>query len=313
MIKAVVFDLDGTLLDTIPDITGALDRALASQGLPTHTVEACKTFIGGGIREAVRKAVPAGTPEPVQEAVLAFYKEDYRRRCTEGTECYPGVRELLAGLAAAGLPAAVLSNKTEATAQHIIRTYFPGAAFRSVHGRAEGRPLKPDPGAAAPVLEELGLPPEEIAYVGDSGTDIAFDTPRGGSIEGSIDSTGMTTAGATYADMELSRRDIRDMGGSVAMLSGSYEVRVQYRSEQNTTLLPSGAVRGSGEERFVYVVEQRQSAFGETSLVTRKQEVTVLAEAGGVASVQEDLSYIQVAYMEDREIGENTTVMEYVN
>ena len=145
------------------------------------------------------------------------------------------------------------------------------------------------------------------------GTDIAFDTPRGGSIEGSIDSTGMTTAGATYADMELSRRDIRDMGGSVAMLSGSYEVRVQYRSEQNTTLLPSGAVRGSGEERFVYVVEQRQSAFGETSLVTRKQEVTVLAEAGGVASVQEDLSYIQVAYMEDREIGENTTVMEYVN
>ena len=174
MIKAVVFDLDGTLLDTIPDITGALDRALASQGLPTHTVEACKTFIGGGIREAVRKAVPAGTPEPVQEAVLAFYKEDYRRRCTEETECYPGVRELLAGLAAAGLPAAVLSNKTEATAQHIIRTYFPDAAFRSVHGRTEGRPLKPDPGAAAPVLEELGLPSEEIAYVGDSGTDIVF-------------------------------------------------------------------------------------------------------------------------------------------
>lgn len=174
MIKAVVFDLDGTLLDTIPDITGALNRALASQGLPTHTVEECKTFIGGGIREAVRRAVPAGTPDAVQEKVLAFYKEDYRLRCTEGTDYYPGARELLAGLIAAGLPVGVLSNKTEATAQHIIRTYFPDVDFRFVHGRAEGRPLKPDPGAAAPVLEELGLPPEEIAYVGDSGTDIIF-------------------------------------------------------------------------------------------------------------------------------------------
>ena len=174
MIRAVVFDLDGTLLDTIPDIAGALNRALASQGLPTHTVEECKTFIGGGIREAVRRAVPSGTPDAVQENVLAFYKEDYRQRCTEGTDYYPGVRELLAGLTAAEVSVGVLSNKTEATAQHIVRTYFPQVDFRCVHGRAEGRPLKPDPGAAAPVLEELGLPPEDIAYVGDSGTDIIF-------------------------------------------------------------------------------------------------------------------------------------------
>ena len=158
MIKAVVFDLDGTLLNTIPDITGALNRALASQGLPTHSEEKTKTLIGGGIREAVRRAVPAGTGDEVQEAVLARYKEDYRLHCTEGTDYYPGVRELLAALSAAGLALGVLSNKTEATAQHIVRTYFPDVGFRFVCGRADGRPLKPDPGAdlcPAPVSSAL--------------------------------------------------------------------------------------------------------------------------------------------------------------
>ena len=174
MIKAIVFDLDGTLLDTIPDITGALNRALAALGLPTHSVEETKTFIGGGIREAVRRAVPAGTDDDVQEEVLAHYKDDYRCRCTEGTDYFPGVREMLAALSEAGLAMGVLSNKTEATAQKIIRHYFPDVKFRFVLGRAEGRPLKPNPGAAAPVLEVLGLPPAEIAYAGDSGTDIDF-------------------------------------------------------------------------------------------------------------------------------------------
>ncbi len=174
MIKAVVFDLDGTLLNTIPDIAGALNRALAACGLPTHSVEACKTFIGGGIREAVRKAVPAGTSDEMQEKVLACYKDDYRFHCAEETDYYPGVKEMLSELSSAGLALGVLSNKTEATAQKIIRTYFPDTEFRFVLGRADGRPLKPDPGAAVPVLESLGLKPEEIAYAGDSGTDITF-------------------------------------------------------------------------------------------------------------------------------------------
>ena len=90
-------------------------------------------------------------------------------------------------------------------------------------------------------------------------------------------------------------------------------MRVSYRSNDTTTLLPSSAVRGAGDERYVYVLQQRQSAFGVNSLVTQKQDVTVLAEAGGQVSVAEDLSYMQIAYMEDREISENMTVMEYVN
>ena len=174
MIHAVVFDLDGTLLDTIPDIAGALNRALAACGLPTHPVRRVETFVGGGIRDAVRKAVPADTPDETLERILEIYKEDYCSRCTEQTARYPGVPEMLERLLQHGFALGVLSNKTEATAQKIVRTYFPDVPFRCVLGRVDGRPLKPDPAAAVPVLEALGLPAGEVAYAGDSGTDILF-------------------------------------------------------------------------------------------------------------------------------------------
>ncbi len=174
MIHAVVFDLDGTLLDTIPDIAGAMNRALAACGLPTHPVRMVETFVGGGIRDAVRKAIPAGTPEEVLEQVLAIYKGDYCDHCTEQTACYPGVPEMLDRLIQDGFALGVLSNKTEATAQKIVRAYFPDVPFRCVLGRVDGRPLKPDPAASVPVRAALGLPAGEVAYAGDSGTDIVF-------------------------------------------------------------------------------------------------------------------------------------------
>ena len=171
MLKAVIFDLDGTLLYTIKDITAALNRALAACGLPTHPVEG---FVGNGIRDAVRRAVPEGTAEEVQEKVLDLYKEDYREHCAESTVCYPGVRELAAGLDRAGIAQAVLSNKTEATARKVVASFFPDGPFAHVFGRVGDRPLKPDPAAAVPVLEALGCSPSEAAYVGDSGTDMVF-------------------------------------------------------------------------------------------------------------------------------------------
>ena len=174
MLKAVVFDLDGTLLDTIPDIAAALNHSLAANGLPTHPAKAVAGFVGGGIRSAVVKAAPAGSSEAVIEQVLAGYHDVYVAHCTDRTAPYPGVEDMLAALTARGLQLGVLSNKTEATARKIIAHYFPDTPFRFVFGRAEGRPLKPDPGAAAPVLEALGLAPEEIAYAGDSGTDVTF-------------------------------------------------------------------------------------------------------------------------------------------
>ena len=179
MLKAVVFDLDGTLLDTIPDIAEALNRALEACGLPTHPVEACKSFVGGGIREAVRKASPPDASEELIERVLAAYHGYYPTHCTVKTALYPGIPELLAGLADAGLALGVLSNKTQGPTQRITAHFFPETPFRCVFGRVDGCPLKPDPAAARRVLEALELRAEEIAYVGDSGTDMAFARAAG--------------------------------------------------------------------------------------------------------------------------------------
>ena len=174
MITTVFFDLDGTLLDTVGDIAAALNRALAACGLPTHEQKMVETFLGGGIRDAVMKATPEGTGQEVIERVLDLYRDDYVAHCTEKTRLYDGVREMVDCLAAQGFEMAVLSNKTEATAQKIVAHFFPNGEFKAVFGRAADRPLKPHPDAAKPVLEVLALPPEEIAYVGDSNTDILF-------------------------------------------------------------------------------------------------------------------------------------------
>lgn len=178
-IKAVVFDLDGTLLDTIADLTGAINRSLAACGMPTHTVDECRGFVGGGIREAVRRALPPGSGGELIDRVLTLYKNDYPHHCAEQTTRYPGIPELLDRLARRGLLLGVLSNKTEATARQVVNAFFPDTAFRCVLGRAEGRPLKPDPGAAAPVLAAMGLEAGAIAYVGDSGTDMVFARAAG--------------------------------------------------------------------------------------------------------------------------------------
>lgn len=174
MIKAIVFDLDGTLLDTVGDIAAALNRALAACGLPTHEQKTVESFLGGGIRDAVMKATPEGTSEEVIARVLELYRDDYIAHCTEKTVLYDGVREMVDCLAAQGFDMAVLSNKTEATAQKIVAHFFPNGEFTAVFGRVADRPLKPHIDAAKPVLEVLGLQPQEIAYVGDSNTDILF-------------------------------------------------------------------------------------------------------------------------------------------
>lgn len=174
MIKAIVFDLDGTLLDTVGDIAAAMNRALAACGLPTHEQKVVETFLGGGIRDAVTQATPDGTSEEMIQKVLDLYRDDYIAHCTEKTRLYDGVREMVDCFAAQGMEMVVLSNKTEATAQKIVAHFFPNGEFKAAFGRVADRPLKPHPDAAKPVLEVLGLAPEEIAYVGDSNTDILF-------------------------------------------------------------------------------------------------------------------------------------------
>ena len=133
----------------------------------------------------------------------------------------------------------------------------------------------------------------------------------GENVESEVDAVGVTLAGGEYADIELKKSMIEDMGGMYAMSTNGVSVRIEYRSKNATTLLPAAAVRGSGDDRYVYTLRTEESMFGTQQTVTVKQPVTVLAEADGTVSIDEDLTYTRIAYMEDRAISEGDPVMEY--
>lgn len=172
--KAVLFDLDGTLLDTLPDFAPALNHALTACGFPARALGEFNHIIGGGIRHGIRLALPAAASDADAERVHTEYQRYYAAHCCEHTRPYDGIPELLATLEKRGVALAVLTNKTECLAQRIIRQYFPDIHFRLVWGNLEPRPLKPLPDAGMQMLDALGLRPEEAAYVGDSDTDIRF-------------------------------------------------------------------------------------------------------------------------------------------
>lgn len=145
------------------------------------------------------------------------------------------------------------------------------------------------------------------------GMDAILIGAAGQNVESEVESTGVTLSGGRYADIELKKKKIDDMGGIYAMMVNGVSVRVEYRSKNTTTLLPAAAVRGSGDDRYVYTTRVKESAFGTQQTVTVRQNVTVLAEADGTVSIEEDLTYMQVAYMEDRSISEGDAVMEYAD
>ena len=141
--------------------------------------------------------------------------------------------------------------------------------------------------------------------------DAVLVSPLGEDVESEVEAVGVTLAGGEYADIELKKSMIKDMGGMYAMTANGVSVRIEYRSKNSTTLLPAAAVRGSGDDRYVYTLRTEESMFGTQQTVTVKQNVTVLAEADGVVSVEEDLTYTRIAYMEDRAISDGDPVMEY--
>lgn len=170
-IKAILFDLDGTLLDTIWDIAGAANHALREFGLPEHPVERYRAYVGHGIRELFRQALPEGTD--AAEQVLSSYLAWYPEHCTDQTVCFPGIEDTLRALRRR-YTLGVLSNKTERTAKRIIAHYFPADMFQLVWGNDGKRPLKPDPAAGPLLCSELGVKPEEILFFGDGDTDMEF-------------------------------------------------------------------------------------------------------------------------------------------
>ena len=175
----MIFDLDGTLLDTLADIGTGANLALSRFGLPEHDRSAFRRYVGHGIKNLFRAAVPEGTSEELYEQVLAFYLDYYPEHCTVHTEYFPGVKALLQALVEKGIRLAVISNKTEATCHKIINHYFPDFHWEFIWGRSGNRPLKPSTEAGVLACEALGLKPEEIVYVGDGDTDMEFASKMG--------------------------------------------------------------------------------------------------------------------------------------
>ena len=176
-ISAVVFDLDGTLLDTIEDITAASNRVYEPRGLGTFTDDEMKTLVGDGAEELIRRVFAwRGKPAPDDAAVAAIL-DDYRRAYQacwhEHSRPYDGIPALLAELARRGLKTAVLSNKSDIYTGRMTTALLPAHRFDIVRGARPGVPLKPDPAPALALAADLGVSPAACAFVGDTNVDMA--------------------------------------------------------------------------------------------------------------------------------------------
>ena len=168
----LIFDLDGTLVDSLPGIAASLNRALVRCGFPEHGREAVRGFIGNGSFELARRAAPEGAELPEILAVEAAFKEDYGLTWPSGTLPYAGVLELLEGLASSGKRLAVLSNKPHPFTVEIVARLFPGIPFDPVLGHRPEAPRKPDPAAALRISAAWEVPATECHFIGDSTVDI---------------------------------------------------------------------------------------------------------------------------------------------
>lgn len=171
--QAVLFDLDGTLLDTLADIANATNAALTRLGLPTHPCDAYRYFLGGGMDCLVRRSSPeqchdSETLGNLHEAI----RDEYGTRWAENTRPYPGIAELLGGLDKRGIVKVVLSNKPDDLTQKTVEKLLPDFHFEIVRGAVPEIPVKPDPTGALGIATELDIPPERFIYLGDTDTDM---------------------------------------------------------------------------------------------------------------------------------------------
>lgn len=169
--KTILFDLDGTLLDTLRDLYSSINRALKANGLPERSLEEVRRFVGNGIRKLVERAVPAGTEEDMIERVLDDFKADYAVHANDETAPYPGVMDALSALRAKHKTIAIVSNKADFAVQHLSALYF-GELVDFPLGEREGIPRKPAPDMIRLVLDSLSADCDTAVYVGDSDVDV---------------------------------------------------------------------------------------------------------------------------------------------
>ena len=173
MKKLVIFDLDGTLLNTIADLANSTNYALKVLGYPIHEPDKYNFMVGNGINKLFERALPDG--EKTEENVLRVRQEFvpyYDQNNADTSRPYPGVTELLETLQTAGMQLAVASNKYQAATEKLIAHYFPNIKFTAVFGQREGIPVKPDPIIVKEILQIAKVQEEETLYVGDSGVDM---------------------------------------------------------------------------------------------------------------------------------------------
>ena len=202
-LHAVVFDLDGTLLDTLADIGESMNEVLEMRGYPSHPLESYREFIGDGVGLLAEQALPraardAATIADCVTAMRAVYGERWDRR----TRPYDGVPEMLAALARAGLRLAVLSNKPHDMTQLVTARMLPDVSFEAVVGARPGVPRKPDPTAALAIASDLGVSPASIAYVGDTSTDMRTAVAAG------MFAIGATWGFRTAAELKAAGADV---------------------------------------------------------------------------------------------------------
>lgn len=171
MYKAVLFDMDGTLVDSVGDLAEATNYALKKHGYETRPTEAYGKFAGNGVYVMIERALK---PVTVSDSVLHELRDDffdyYSNHCTVNTTVYNGISELVDSLKAAGIKVGCITNKVEPVAKDIINTFFGG--MDKVYGQTDGVPNKPDPMLTLRALSELGIKPQECLFVGDSEVDM---------------------------------------------------------------------------------------------------------------------------------------------
>ena len=203
MKQLVIFDLDGTLINTIADLADSVNLALKAMGFPAHPYNEYPYFVGNGIYKLIERALPPeNRDEHTIRSVKERFMEHYMLHNTDKSTVYDGIDELLQTLARKGVALAVASNKVNDATVAMIRHFFPDIPFASVIGQRDGVPTKPNPAIVEDILSATGIDKKEVLYVGDSGVDIQ-----------TAHNAGLTAVGVTWglrprSELEQNKADI---------------------------------------------------------------------------------------------------------
>ncbi len=173
--KAVIFDMDGTILNTLQDLTDATNFALKSFDMPERTIEEVRTFVGNGVKKLIERAVPENTSCEKTDQVLSRFLEYYSKHSNDNTCSYPGIQNLVVELKKLGIKTAVCTNKPDAPANALGKKYFDGL-FDLILGQKEGLKTKPAPDGVNEILSIMNINRKDAVYIGDS--DVDFETAR---------------------------------------------------------------------------------------------------------------------------------------